>query len=58
MFLCAVSSSEIETGIQLFFSLQDVAEILANLSSGSWADRKDGLISLQAMLRSGAPCLK
>ena len=34
------------------FVLQDVAEILANLSSASWADRKEGLTALQGMLRS------
>ncbi|KAK2159523.1 hypothetical protein LSH36_151g01044 [Paralvinella palmiformis] len=31
---------------------EDMAEIISNLSSGSWADRKEGLLALQCLLRS------
>ena len=31
--------------------LQDVSDILNNLSSPSWADRKEGLLALQKILR-------
>ncbi|KAK2176940.1 hypothetical protein NP493_630g01004 [Ridgeia piscesae] len=37
--------------------LQDVAEMLGNLGSASWADRKEGLIELQNLLHSQR-CLK
>ena len=32
--------------------LQDVAEMLGNLGSASWADRKEGLVELQHLLHS------
>ena len=35
----------------IFNPLQDVTEILTNMSSASWADRKEGLIALQNLLR-------
>lgn len=34
-----------------FPHFQDMNDIIVNLSSGSWADRKDGLIALQNVFR-------
>ncbi|XP_068447016.1 CLIP-associating protein 1-B-like isoform X10 [Clinocottus analis] len=35
--------------------MEDVAEVLNRCSSGNWSDRKEGLLGLQALLRSRRP---
>ena len=50
--LAASSSSRRCLSDGPFRPQQDVGEVIASLAASQWADRKDGLLALQAVLRS------